>query len=66
MTILLYIVSLYLGFGLFFALWFAVSGVDRMDGAARGSGFLFRLLITPGVVALWPLMLSRCCARRSE
>jgi hypothetical protein len=31
-------------------------GLQRLDAAARGSGLGFRLLITPGIVALWPLV----------
>lgn len=29
----------------------------RLDPAADGAGWLFRVLITPGMVALWPVLL---------
>jgi hypothetical protein len=49
----------YAGLGLLFALFFVVLGVARVDELASGSGFGFRLIILPGVVAFWPLMLLR-------
>lgn len=38
---------------------FVVRGVDRVDEAARGASLGFRLLILPGTVALWPLMVTK-------
>ncbi len=45
--------------GLIFALAFQLRGLSRIDAAARGAGLGFRLLILPGMVALWPLLLRR-------
>lgn len=45
--------------GALFALWFVVSAVGRFDPAARGSGIAFRVLIFPGVAALWPVLLRK-------
>jgi len=47
----------YLVLGLAFALIFVIRGVAAIDPAARGMPRLVRLLIVPGVAALWPLML---------
>lgn len=49
----------YAGLGLAFALLFVSFGVQRLDSEAQGSGIGFRLLITPGVAAFWPLFLYR-------
>lgn len=49
----------YLGVGLVFAVAFAARGVSRIDPAARGTGWAFRLLIVPGSAALWPLLVRR-------
>lgn len=38
---------------------FVWRGVERIDPAARGGGWGFRLLIWPGAAALWPLLASR-------
>lgn len=52
----------YLGCGSLFAPWFAWLGVQRVDPVARDSTLGFRLLILPGVVALWPLLALRWAA----
>jgi hypothetical protein len=49
----------YLAAGLVFALAFVTTGVQRVDPAARGAPWGFRLLILPGAAALWPLLLAR-------
>ena len=49
----------YLAFGLAFAVWFQALGWTRIDASAAGGGIGFRLLITPGLVLLWPLLLMK-------
>lgn len=49
----------YTAAGLIFALWFVIAGIGRLDAAARDVGFTFRLIVLPGVAALWPLLLKR-------
>lgn len=51
---------LYLGAGLVFALrLYLGGGLERLDPAAARGSRPFKLLILPGVVALWPLLLGR-------
>jgi len=57
--ILLSLAGLYLGIGLVFAIPFVLAGVQRMDSHARHGSWGFRLLILPGTMALWPLLLWR-------
>ncbi|MFM9996867.1 MAG: hypothetical protein ACKVU4_13830 [Phycisphaerales bacterium] len=57
---------LYAGLGLIFAVAFVTRGVARVDHAAAGAPWPFRLLILPGVAALWPLMLRRWLAAARE
>ncbi len=45
--------------GLLFGAAFVTVGVDRVDPVAKGSAVGFRLLILPGVAALWPVPLKR-------
>jgi hypothetical protein len=54
-----YVLTTYVGLGLLFALAFVWVGVERLDAQAQGAGIGFRLLILPGVVAFWPLLLRR-------
>lgn len=51
--------SIYVALGFVFAIGFVSVGVNRIDPAAKGSPLAFRLLIFPGVVAFWPLLLKR-------
>lgn len=48
----------YAGIGLAISAAFLLFGVDRIDPDARGS-YLFRILLIPGTIGLWPLVLYR-------
>jgi len=49
----------YLAVGSAFALPFAFVGAHKIDPAARGTNWAFRLLIIPGSAAFWPLLAYR-------
>ena len=49
----------YLAIGLLFAILFAIEGVKRVDPVATGSSIWFRLLILPGSILLWPVLLTK-------
>lgn len=51
--------GVYAAFGLIFGAAFVARGIERLDPSARGSGWGFRLIVLPGTVALWPLLLRR-------
>jgi hypothetical protein len=53
------LVAVYAGLGLCVAVALHAGGLRRIDPATRGAGLFFRLLITPGIVALWPLLATR-------
>lgn len=55
----------YVAVGLVFGLAFVSIGVARIDPDAKGTGIGFRILILPGAIALWPLLLFRWAARRA-
>jgi hypothetical protein len=57
--IILWAAGAYLVIGLMAGVPFAMSGVNRIDPAARGASLAFRLLILPGSVALWPWIVGR-------
>ena len=54
--------TLYAVAGALFALAFVSRGVTRIDPLAAGSSWSFRLLIAPGTVVFWPLLLLRWAA----
>jgi hypothetical protein len=64
--ILVDIAALYFGLGLLAAIWIAFRGLGRLDPVAAHGTPGFRLLILPGLTALWPLMLIRCIRGRGE
>lgn len=51
--------GIYFAAGLIFGIAFISAGVQRIDHVAAGARFAFRLIILPGVTALWPLLLKR-------
>lgn len=54
--------GVYLACGLLFAIVFALFGVKRIDPHAAPGTRGFRLLIIPGAMAFWPLLLKRWMA----
>jgi hypothetical protein len=53
----------YVAAGAVFAVAFLTWGVSRIDPAARKGTLGFRLIILPGVVALWPVLLLKRSVR---
>lgn len=49
--------AVYATIGAAFATCFVVALVGRLDAAARGTPWTFRVVIWPGCVALWPVLL---------
>lgn len=57
-------VAAYLGLGCFVALLVLAFGLGRLDGAAASMPLRVRLIIAPGLAALWPLVLVRLAGIR--
>jgi len=64
-SVILAIAGVYAGIGFVFAIAFVAKGVEQIDHNARGTSFGFRLLILPGSVAFWPMLLRRWISRAS-
>ena len=56
---LLLLMCAYAIVGTIVAIGFLARGIPLVDAAAREAPWSFRLIIFPGVVALWPLILRR-------
>lgn len=56
---LLMVLTAYGAAGLLFAVVFHRRGLARVDAGTPGCGPGFRVLITPGLIALWPLLARR-------
>ena len=51
--------AIYLLAGVLFAIFFLTKGIEKIDTAAHGSGWGFRLIILPGTIVLWPVLLNK-------
>lgn len=55
---ILWLVVVYASIGGLVAVWFVMTQVGRVDAAAKTAPWSFRLIILPGAVALWPVVLG--------
>ena len=53
------LLGVYSGIGLLFAIAFLTVGISQVDPDSKDSGVGFRLIILPGVAALWPVLFAR-------
>ena len=53
------LIAAYLTIGSLFSVIFHRHGIHAMDPAARNAGLGFRLIVTPGLIALWPVIARR-------
>jgi hypothetical protein len=58
-------VQIWAGFGGLVALAFLTVGIDRVDEDARGA-YVFRPLLIPGILLVWPLVLWRWYVSESD
>ena len=58
-ALFLILLGIYLACGLLFAILFLLLGVKKIDPHAAHGSWGFRLLIMPGAMAFWPLLLRR-------
>jgi Na+-driven multidrug efflux pump len=57
--ILLIIAAVYLLMGVLFVIPFLMKGLKKVDEGAHGSTVGFKIIIIPGVIVLWPMLLSK-------
>jgi hypothetical protein len=58
-TWLVRVAGYYLAIGIIFGLFFIMRGAGKIDPSTRQTGWGFKLIILPGVSALWPLLAWR-------
>ena len=59
-----YALAAYATAGVVFAAVFVAIGVQKVDRVAEHAPLGFRMIILPGVAALWPLLLARWARSR--
>lgn len=50
---------IYLAAGFLFAIPFVLKGVSKIDEGAYGATWGFRVIIVPGAMLFWPLLLKK-------
>ena len=58
-SFLFLIAGIYLIAGLLFAIVFLLKGLEKVDEGAHGATWGFKLIIIPGIMALWPFLLKK-------
>lgn len=58
------VIAIYFAVGAAVGLPFIAFGLSRLDHAAKGASRGFRLVVAPGVIALWPVILIRWLSGR--
>ncbi|MGH2552727.1 MAG: hypothetical protein ACRDEB_03360 [Chitinophagaceae bacterium] len=56
---ILIIAAIYLALGFLFAIPFVIKGVHQVDEGAHGGSIGFRIIIIPGTMVFWPLLLKK-------
>jgi hypothetical protein len=57
--IILIIVLIYLLLGLLFVIPFLIKGITKVDEGAHGGSVGFKIIIIPGVIVFWPVLLNK-------
>ena len=53
------IVLVYLALGVLFVIPFLIKGISKADEDANGSTTGFKIIIIPGVIVFWPVLLKK-------
>lgn len=65
MQMVVYAVYVYLVIGLVFSIYFLAKGIYLLDKGAIGSSIVFKLLIWPGVISLWPFLVFKLKSKQN-
>lgn len=65
-TVFVWAFYAYLMMGLLFAIWFVAKGANTVDEGIKHAPWGVRLLIFPGSVLLWAVLLKKYLQRKNE
>ena len=57
--VVLIVILIYLLLGVLFVIPFLLKGLTKVDEGAHGGSIGFRIIIMPGVIVFWPVLLSK-------
>jgi hypothetical protein len=52
-------IAAYLFAGIVFTIFFQAKGLSKIDEGVQGSSWGFRIIIIPGCIVFWPLLLKK-------
>ncbi len=58
-SFILFAVMIYLLIGILFVFPFLLKGIEKIDEGAHGSSKGFFIIIIPGIIVFWPVLLSK-------
>lgn len=61
--IFVYFLYVYFFAGIITAAWFSFYKITKIDAAAKGTSFWFKLIILPAAILLWPIILIKLKAK---
>lgn len=62
----MYVFYLYFLTGTAIAIWFCFFKITKIDVAANGASFWFKLMIVPGTMLLWPFVLHKLSSAKTN
>ena len=64
--VVLIIVLIYLLLGVLFVVPFLLKGLTKVDESAHGGTIGFKIIIIPGVIVFWPVLLTKWIKRNNH
>lgn len=64
--VVLIIVLIYFLLGVLFVIPFLLKGLTKVDKGARGGTIGFKIIIIPGVIVFWPVLLNKWMKNRNH
>lgn len=63
-TVFLMLLGLYFALGFLFALYVVVLGATKLDPLMKDTKKVVRVLLFPGMIAIWPLLLRKLLSQK--
>ncbi len=65
-TVILSAIALYLVAGIIFTIIFQLKGLSKIDEGVHGSSWGFRIIIIPGCIVFWTILLRKWIKANKE
>ena len=65
-SIIFIAIAVYLFTGIVFTIFFQAKGISKIDDDVQGSSWGFRIIIIPGCIVFWPVLLKKWSAANKK